>query len=95
MKVITYEDIKRINEVYKECKTYAATARKTGFSPATVKKYVRKDYEVINEENIVRFNRPLPEFDSTMFRVSDWGPLCELGQDEVKEIKDLWKEIEV
>ena len=95
MKVITYEDIKRINEVYKECKTYAATARQTGFSPATVKKYVKKDFEVIDEKNIIRFNRPLPEFDATMFRTPDWGPLCELSQDEVKEIKDLWKEIEV
>lgn len=95
MKVITYEDIKRINEIYKECGTYAATARKTGFSPATVKKYVKKDYEVVDESTIKRFNRPLPEFDSTMFRCSDWGHLCVLTEDEVKEIKDLWKEIEV
>ena len=96
MKVITYEDIKRINELYIECgKVYAAVARKTGFSPATVKKYVIKDYVPVDETNFKRFNRPLPEFDSTMFRCSDWGHLCVLTEDEVKEIKDLWKEIEV
>lgn len=95
MRVITNEDVKNINRLYAELKTYAAVARATGFSPATVKKYVKKDYEVINEKNIIRFNRPLPEFDSSMFRCGDWGPLCELSEDEVKEIRNLWKEIEV
>lgn len=95
MKVITYEDIKQINEIYRECKTYAATARKTGFSPATVKKYVIKDYTPIEEKDIIRFNRPLPEFDSSMFRTNDWGALCELSKEEEDEIKDLWKEIDV
>lgn len=96
MKVITHEDIKRINELYIECgKVYAAVARKTGFSPATVKKYVIKDYVPVNEEEIIRFERPLPDFDPTKFRVKDWGALCELSKDEEKEIKELWKEIEV
>ena len=95
MRVITNKDIQEINRLYAELHTYAAVARKTGFSPATVKKYVRPDYEIVDESTIKRFNRPLPEFDSTMFRCSDWGHLCVLTEDEVKEIKDLWKEIEV
>ena len=95
MKVITQKDIQEINKLYAELRTYAAVARKTGFSPATVKKYVIKDYVPVNEEEIIRFERPLPEFDSTKFRVEDWGALCELSKDEEKEIKDLWKEIEV
>ena len=95
MRVITHEDIKKINELYAEYKTYAAVARATGFSPATVKKYVVKDYEVIKEEDVKRFEGPLPDFNSSMFRCEDWGALCVLTNEEINEIKDLWKEIEV
>ena len=95
MRVITHEDIKKINELYAELKTYAAVARATGFSPATVKKYVVKDYEVIKEENVKRFDGPLPEFDPTPFRAEEWGALCVLSNVEIDEIIALWKEIEV
>lgn len=95
MRVITQKDIQEINRLYAELKTYAAVARKTGFSPATVKKYVIKDYVPVNEENIKRFEGPLPDFDSSIFRVDDWGALCVLNKEEVNEIKELWKEIEV
>lgn len=95
MRVITNEDIKEINRLYIELKTYAAVARKTGFSPATVKKYIQPNYSVIDEGAIIRFDRPLPEFDSTMFRTDDWGVLCQLSDEEMAEIRALWKEIEV
>lgn len=95
MRVITQKDIQEINKLYAELKTYAAVSRKTGFSPATVKKYVIKDYVPVDEEAAIRFNRPLPEFNPEIFRVDDWGKLCELSEEEVKEIKELWKEIEV
>ena len=39
MKIITQDDIKEINRQYKKLGTYAATARATGFSPGTIKKY--------------------------------------------------------
>lgn len=95
MKVITNSDIKEINRLYIDLKTYAAVARATGFSPATVKKYVIKDYKIIDENNIIRFNKPLPDLDSTIFRCNDWGHLCLLSEDELSEIKILWKELEV
>jgi len=95
MRVITQKDIQEINKLYAELRTYAAVARKTGFSPATVKKYVIKDYVPVNEEDIKRFDRPLPDFDPSIFRVDDWGALCVLTDEEVNEIKELWKEIEV
>lgn len=95
MRVITFEDIKKINELYAKIGTYAGVARETGFSPATVKKYVNKDYVPVEEKNVVRFNRPLPEFDSAPFRCDDWGPLCVLNNDEKNEIKELWKELDV
>lgn len=95
MRVVTNEDIKEMNRLYLELKTYAAVARKTGFSPSTVKKYIDPNYTIVNEENIIHFNRPLPEFNSEIFRTNDWGRLCELSDEEVEEIKELWKELEV
>ena len=95
LKVITNSVIQALNRLYIDLKTYAAVARATGFSPATVKKYVIKDYKVVDENNIIRFNKPLPDLDSTMFRCDDWGHLCLLSEDEINEIKILWKELEV
>lgn len=95
MRVITNADIKEINRLYAELKTYAAVSRATGFSPSTVKKYVITDYKPVEEKNIIHFNRPLPEFDSSIFRINDWGTLCELSEEESEEIKILWNELEV
>jgi len=95
MRVITNADIKEINRLYCELKTYAAVARATGFSPSTVKKYVIPDYKVVEEKNIIRFDEPLPEFDSSIFRMDDWGGLCELSSKEMEEIETLWDELEV
>lgn len=95
MRVVTNEDIKTMNRLYLELKTYAAVARKTGFSPATVKKYIQPDFTPIEEKDIKRFNEPLPDFDPSMFRCDDWGHLCVLSDEEVVEIRELWKEIEL
>ena len=95
MKVVKDSDIREMNRLYLELKTYAAVARATGFSPSTVKKYIRADFEIVDESQIKRYSGPLPEFDPSIFRGEDWGPLCELSDEEVKGIKELWKEIEV
>lgn len=97
MRVVTKQDQALINRLYAELHTYAAVARQTGFSPATVKKYVIDGYIPPEDMNIVRFDRPLPEFDDSMFRATakDWGSLCELSETEVNEITELWNEIEV
>jgi hypothetical protein len=96
MKVITNEDKKLINKLYLEMGTYAAVARATGFSPGTVKKYVIPNYSLPDENNIIRYSREgLPDFDSTQFRNTDWGELCTLSVDELKEIYELWKEIDL
>lgn len=95
MKVVTKLDIQEMNKLYLELKTYAAVARATGFSPSTVKKYIISGYEVTDEKEIIRFNRELPEFDSTIFRTNDWGPLCELTKEEIDNLPALWKELEV
>ena len=94
MKIITQADKKTINELYYKLKSYAAVSRATGFSPATVKKYVVAGYEPVEEVQVVRFNRPLPEFDPTIFRIPDWAPLCMLADEELESLPELWKELE-
>lgn len=101
MAKITYEDIKNINELYANLKTYAAVSRATGFSPATVKKYVQKDYIPLKDraENI----KPAPEIDLNcittqvlnLFRGDDWKDLCVLSEEEYEDIKSLWKEMNI
>ena len=95
MRVITQEDIKKINELYAQYKTYAAVARETGISPGTVKKYVQKDYIPKAERTYIRFSRPLPEFNPTIFHRHDWGPLCVLSDYERKKETELWEELDV
>ena len=95
MRVVTQNDIKEMNRLYLELKTYAAVARATGFSPSTVKKYIVNGYHTVDDNSIIKFNRPLPEFDPTIFRKKDWIDLCQLSEEEFEQIKILWNEIEV
>ena len=96
MKIITQEDKKKINKLYLELGTYAAVARATGFSPGTVKKYIIPGYTYVEESTIKRYDREdLPDLDPTMFRDVDWGDLCVLSEEERREIKELWKELEL
>ena len=95
MRVVTYDDIQKINRLYYELKTYAAVARETGFAPTTVKKYVDKNYKPIEEDKIKRYEGKLPEFDSKVFRGKDWGEMCMLSNEEEDEVIKLWEEMEV
>lgn len=95
MRVVTQVDIKEMNQLYAKLKTYAAVARATGFSPSTVKRYIINGYQPVNETAIIHFDRPLPELDCTKFYGDDWGDLCKLSDEELEEIKELWKEIEI
>lgn len=96
---VTNEDILRINEIYYKVKTYAETARQTGFSPSTVKKYIIPNWKPVAAENIIRFElSQLPDFQkaSEIFRgIDNYGNLCVLTDYEREEIKKLWEEIAV
>lgn len=94
---VTNEDILRINEIYYKTKVYAETARQTGFSASTVKKYVIPGWEPVKEENAIRFERSqVPEFDFSIFKgVENYGDLCVLTTEELEELKDLWRELAV
>ena len=94
---ITAEDIQKINEIYFEVGTYAETARRTGFSPSTVKKYVQKDFSaaVIPQDKIFK-KENIPPIDLSIFQgVKNLGNLCVLSEEEFEGVKELWKEMSV
>ena len=70
---VTQDDIKAFNEKYYACHNYSQVARETGFSAGTVKKYIIPDWKPIDENTIQRFNQPLPEFDTSVFRLKKLG----------------------
>jgi hypothetical protein len=96
---VTNEDILRINELYYKHKIYAEVARQTGFSASTVKKYVIKDWQPVNRENISRFEMSnLVDFEKiapTFYHKENLGELCVLTEREQQEIRELWKELPV
>ena len=94
-KRVTEADIIQMNEAYLGCKSYSGVAKVTGWSASTVKKYIIPDYEEVEEQNITRYSGDLPEFDSDSFRNIDWSHICELSEEERKEMETIWKEIEL
>jgi hypothetical protein len=94
---VTPEDIVQFNELYYKLKTYAAVARETGFSASTVSKYVDKNWRPVDKENIIRFKEEdLPEFSTEIFKgVENYGDLCVLSFEEIREINQLWEELSI
>ena len=94
---VTNEDIKLMNEIYYRTKSYAETARQTGWSAGTVSKYVDKNYTPIIEAEVKRFlMADLPEFSTSAFEgVENWGTLCVMTEEEEDELFELWKELAV
>ena len=96
---VTNEDILRINEIYYKTKVYAETARQTGFSASTIKKYVIPGWQPVAVENIKKFDEnSLPDFQKAVeiFRgIENYGDLCVLTEREQEEIKELWGELAI
>lgn len=98
---LTQDDINLIMTIYKEEKTYAATARATGFSASTVRKYVDlykdKPIEVVSVTGRKRIFYedvpPMSETQKIFEEENEWGMLCRLTDEERDEIKELWKEM--
>ena len=94
---VTQENIIEMNEIYLKVGTYAETARRTGFSASTVKKYIIPNY--ISKEAIVITNsfsiNDVPAFDKTKFENIDWSDdyLYQPTVIEVNDLKELWKEL--
>ena len=94
---VTSEDIPRMNEIYYKTHVFAEVARQTGFSASTVRKYVDVNWKPVELDKIIKFDlNNLPEFDTTPFKhVSDYGAMCILDDEEIDQIRELWKELAV
>jgi hypothetical protein len=94
-KRVTNEDIILINEIYYKTKSYAETARQTGWSAGTVSKYVDKNYAPPAPTEIVHVDMSaLPkDFNTDIFRIPNLGDLCVLTDEEKDDITNLWKEL--
>lgn len=95
---VSVDDIRRMNEIYYQCKSYAETARQTGWSASTVKNYIDVNFKPVIEENVVRFNvkTDLPEFSTEQFvGQENFGALCVLSEEEKEEIVLMWEELSV
>lgn len=94
---VTNEDILRMNEIYYKTHVFAEVARQTGFSASTVRKYIDVNWKPVVSESIIKFDmNDLPEFDTTCFKhVGDYGAICILDDEEIAQIRELWKELAV
>jgi hypothetical protein len=94
---VSIDDIRQMNEIYYKCKSYAETARQTGWSASTVSKYVDKNYQPVPKEDIRHFEGVLPQFDEEMLDVlcNTFDTVCVLSKKEIEEIEELWKELPV
>ena len=90
MRIITYEEIQKINELSSQGKDCKFIGKKLGFSPYTISKYV----DNFEEKNKNKFNEMLPDFDTSIFHNKDWGELCVLTDKEIEEIRKLWEEMD-
>ena len=94
---VTSEDILHMNEIYYKTHVFAEVARQTGFSASTVRKYVDVNWKPVELDKIIKFDlNNLQEFDTKPFKnVSDYGAMCILDDEEIDQIRELWKELAV
>jgi hypothetical protein len=93
---VSVDDIRQMNEIYYKCKSYAETARQTGWSASTVRAYIDKNFSPVLEDKIRRFDpdTEMSEFSTELFEgIENWGLLCILSDEEKVEIVELWEEI--
>lgn len=84
---VTPDDILQMNTLYLELKTYAAVARKTGFSAGTVKKYIIPNFSIPKEKII--WNGELQEPGSFIIQKTN------LTQEEKLNLEELRKELDI
>lgn len=93
-KPITQEKILEINLAYYKCKTYSGAAKLCGCAAATVKKYIIPNFVPPEAVKVKKFDENLlVDFDSTDFRIEDWGALCTMDENEEAAVKELWNEM--
>lgn len=89
---VTDEDKVLINLIYLETGTYAETARRTGFSPSTVKKYIIPNFVPVDSTEKKTFSlNDLP--DDIIKLPENLGRLCTLSFEEIEELEEFRKEL--
>lgn len=84
---VTPDDILQMNTLYLELKTYAAVARKTGFSAGTVKKYIIPNFTPATEKT---------KWEGILLPVGTFIISNEdLSELEIEVLNQLRKEIEI
>lgn len=96
---VSLDDVRKINEIYYKCHSYAETARQTGWSASTVRSYVDPNFNPVTEDKIHRFD-PDTEFKGfdnyeIWEGLDNFGVLCTLSDEEYEEIKQLWEELTI
>lgn len=86
---VTEADIKQINEVYYVCKNYAKTAAATGWSAATVHKYVKSDYAPDEVAQQSYEFHPMNVEDTANFLRNETD-ITLLTEEEKREVEALW-----
>lgn len=93
---VKQEDILEFNELYFKLKNYSEVARQTGFSVATVRKYVDKNYQPVEQANFVKFQGEIStELPQLLIESDEWGKYFKLTPEEEKLMPELWKELNI
>lgn len=83
-----------INLAYLKIGTYSGVAKELGFSPATVKKYVDPNFEVPDVSSKKEVHELPTSFSYLpLIEATNFGDLCILSDEEMKEMENLWKEM--
>lgn len=97
---VTKEDIIKINEAFSKTHSYNKTAEITGWSAATVRKYVNGasfKKPATPPPTIKDFFNPdlIGDFDPSCFEIENWGVLCVIDEQspEKTEIEQLWEDL--
>lgn len=97
---VCQENIQDFNELYLKLGTYAAVARKTGFSASTVKKYIINGYVPKAQVELCKnfFKKEeIPESPADILFVKalkNWGDICSnISKEEELRIINLWNEL--
>lgn len=92
---VNQELIEQMVELYKQLKTYAAVAREIGVSSSTCSKYIKaalseQKHKEEAQKNFIPFDKEIKPIEEVSIV---WEDCCYLSDEEVKELKELWKEI--
>ena len=94
---ITDEQKIEINKLYKIIGTYSGVAKEMGISPSTVKRYIIPDFNMPDEtatKNIDINVEPTPVEEICPFTTEEAiYNATKITQEEIDELKKLWKEI--